>query len=82
MAPSQVIPILGQMEDTSVQVSHLWSNRGFLPKNFRCEALNIGDYEYVNFSSFVVLGVKLWLEEDGDLNRNDPFKFIQSKAHN
>ena len=54
-------------------------------KNLRCETLNIGDYEYVNISSSAVLGIKLWLEEDGDLNRNDPlysFKFIQSKAQN
>ena len=54
-------------------------------KNLRCETLFIGDYEYVNISSFAVLGIKLWLEEDGDLNRNDPllsFKFIQSKAQN
>ena len=43
----------------------------------------IGDYQYVNISSFAVLGIKLWLEEDGDLNRNNPlysFRFIQSKA--
>ena len=49
----------------------------------RCETLYIGDYEYVNTSSFAVMGIKLWLEEDGDLNRNDPlysFKFIQWKA--
>ena len=26
-----------------------------------------GDYEYVNISSFAVLGIKLWLEKDGDL---------------
>ena len=48
-------------------------------KNSRCETLYIGDYEYINISSFAVLGIKLWLEEDGDLNRNDPlhsFKFI------
>ena len=54
-------------------------------KHLRRETLYIGDYEYVNISSFAVLGVKLWLEEDGDLNRNDPlysFKFIQSKAQN
>ena len=52
-------------------------------KNLRRETLYIGDYEYVNISSFAVLSVKLWLEEDGDLNRNDPlysFKFIQLKA--
>ena len=52
-------------------------------KNLICETLYIDDYEYVNISGFAVLGIKLWLEEDGDLNRNDPlysFKFIQSKA--
>ena len=52
-------------------------------KNLRCESLYIGDYEYVNISNFAVLGIKLWLEEDGDLNRNNPlysFKFIQSEA--
>ena len=54
-------------------------------KNLRCGTLYIGDYEYVNISIFAVLGIKLWLEEDGDLNRNDPlhsFKFIQSNAQN
>ena len=54
-------------------------------KNLRCETLYIGDYEYVIISSFAVLGIKIWLEEDGNLNRNDPsysFKFIQSKAQN
>ena len=52
-------------------------------KNLRCETLYIGDYEYVNITSFAVLGIKLWLEEDGDLNRNDllySFKFIQLKT--
>ena len=39
-------------------------------ENLRCETLYIGNYEYVNISSFAVLGIKLWLEEDGDLNRN------------
>ena len=51
-------------------------------KNLKCEILYIGDYEYVNISSFAVLGIKLWLEEDGDLNRNDTLhsiKFIQLK---
>ena len=41
----------------------------------------IGNYENVNISSFAVLGINLWLEEDGDLNRNYPlysFTFIQS----
>ena len=46
-------------------------------KNLRCGTLYIGDYENVNISSFAVLGMKPWLEEDGDLNRNDPFIFIQ-----
>ena len=52
-------------------------------KNLRCETLYGGDYKYVDISSFAVLGIKLWLEKDGDFNRNDPlysFKFIQSKA--
>ena len=54
-------------------------------KKFRCETQHFGDYEYLNISNFVVLGIKLWLKEDGHLNRNDPlysFKFIQSKAQN
>ena len=40
-------------------------------KILRCKALYIGHYEYVNISSFAVLGIKLSLEEDGNLNRND-----------
>ena len=64
-------------------------NRGFSQgtddsKNLRRETL-YDNYEYVNISSLAELGIKLWLEEDGDLNRNDPlysFKFIQSKAQN
>ena len=54
-------------------------------KNLRCETLYIGDYEYVNISSFAVLGIELWLEDDSDLNRKYflySFKFIQSKAQN
>ena len=54
-------------------------------KNLRCETLYIGNYENVKISSLAVLGIKLCLEEDADLNRNDPlysFKFIQSKAQN
>ena len=35
-------------------------------KHLRYESLYIGDYEYVNISSFAVLGIKLWLEEDDD----------------
>ena len=27
----------------------------------------------MNISSFAVLGIKLWMEEDGDLNRNDAY---------
>ena len=42
-------------------------------KNLSCKSLHIGDYEYVNISSSAVLGIKLWLEEDGDLNRDDLF---------
>ena len=41
-------------------------------KYLRCETLCTGDYEYVNISSFAVSGIKLWLEEDGNLDRNDP----------
>ena len=33
-------------------------------KNLRCESLYIGNYE-LNISGFAVLGIKLWLEEDG-----------------
>ena len=52
-------------------------------KNLRCETLYTGDHEYVNISSFAVLGIKLWPEDDDDLNRSDPlysFNLIQSKA--
>ena len=66
-----------------IEVFSQWTDDS---KNLRCETLSIGNYaEYVNISSFVVLVTKLWLEEDGDLNRNDPlylYKFIQSKAQN
>ena len=65
-------------------------NRGFSPRdqrlqNLRCETLYIGDHEYLNISSFAVLGIKLWPDDDDDddLNRSDPlylFKFIQSKV--
>ena len=49
--------------------------------NLRCETLYIGDHEYINTFIFAVLDIKLWLEEDSDLDRNDSlysFKFIQS----
>ena len=48
-------------------------------KNLRCETVYIGDYEHLNISSFAVLGIKLWLEEDGDLNRNDPLYSFSRK---
>ena len=54
-------------------------------KHLRCETLFVSDYKYVNIFSFAVLGMKLWVGEDGDLNRNDylySFKFIQSKPQN
>ena len=63
----------------------VFSQKTYESKNLRCETLYFGDYEYVNISSFAVLRVKLWLEEGGDLNRNDPlysFNFIPSKAKN
>ena len=50
-------------------------------KNLRCETLYIGNYEYVNISSFAVFGIKLWLEEDGDLNINDPLYIHLVQAH-
>ena len=39
----------------------------------------------MNISSFAVLGIEKRVEEDGDLNRNDPLyslRFIHSKAQN
>ena len=54
-------------------------------KSLRCETLYTGNYEYVNISSLAVLGIKVRLEEDSDLNKNDPlysFKFIQLKEQN
>ena len=49
----------------------------------RYETLYIDDHEYVNISSFAVLGIKLWPDDDDGLNRSDPlypFNFIQLKA--
>ena len=37
-------------------------------KYLKYEALYIANYEYVNISSFAVLDIQFWLEEDGDLN--------------
>ena len=45
----------------------VFSQRTDDSKNLRCETLYIGDHGYVNISSFAVLGIKIWLEEDGDL---------------
>ena len=48
-------------------------------RNLRYETL----YKYVNISSFAVLDMKLWLEEDIDLDTDHlsySFKFIQSKV--
>ena len=47
--------------------------------------LYIADYEYVNISSFAVLDIMFWLEEDGELHTDHPlysFKSIQSEAQN
>ena len=54
-------------------------------KNLRRETLHISVYECVNISTFALSDVKLWLEEDGDVNTNHPlysFRFIQSRAQN
>ena len=59
-----------------IEVFSQWTDDS---KTLKCEALYIGDYEYVNVSSFAVLGIKLWLEEDDDLDRNDPF-YIHSNS--
>ena len=37
-------------------------------KNLRCETMYISVYECVNISTFALSDVKLWLEEDGDVN--------------
>ena len=37
----------------------------------------ITNYENGNISSFAVLDLKLWLEEDGNLHADHPFIFIQ-----
>ena len=54
-------------------------------KNLRRETLYISVYECVNISTFALLDVKLWLEEDGNVNTHHPlysFIFIQSRAKN
>ena len=45
-------------------------------KNLRRETLYTGDYEYVNISGFAFLGIKLWLEEDGDFTLFHPGFFV------
>ena len=53
--------------------------------NVKCEALYIADHKYVKISSFPVLDIKLWLEEDSDLDTGNllySFKLIQSKVQN
>ena len=54
-------------------------------KNLRSESLYISVYECVNISTFSPSDVKLWLEEDGNINTHHPlysFRFIQSRAQN
>ena len=41
-------------------------------KNLRCETLYTADHEYINITSFAVLDIKLWLEEDSDLDTDHP----------
>ena len=63
----------------------VFSQRNGDSKNLRCETLYIADCEYINITSFAVLDIKLWLEEDSDLDTDHPlysFKFVQSKAQN
>ena len=68
-------------------------NRGFSKRfrnklrlqNLRRETLYISVYECVNISIFALFDVKLWLEEDGNVNTHHPlypFIFIQSRAQN
>ena len=54
-------------------------------KNLRLETLYIADYEYINIIRFAVLDIKLWLEENSNLEtdrRLYSFKFIQMKTQN
>ena len=45
----------------------------------RCETLYIANYEHVNTTSFATLDIKLWLEEDSDLDTDHPlYSFNQS----
>ena len=47
-------------------------------KNLRREALYISVYECVNISTFALSDVKLWLEEDGDVNTHHSLIYIHS----
>ena len=54
-------------------------------KTLTRKILYIADHEHVNISSFAVLDIKLWPEENGDLNTDQPlysFKFIKWMAQN
>ena len=42
-------------------------------KNLRRETLYISVYECVNISTFALLDVKLWLEEDENVNTHHPY---------
>ena len=63
-------------------------NRSFLPKDWRLpnfwmwNSVYFTNHKYVNISSFAVLNIKLWLEEDVYSNTDHPLyslKFIQSR---
>ena len=54
-------------------------------KHLRRETLYISVYECVKISTFALSDVKLWLEEDGDVNTHHPlysFRFIQTRPQN
>ena len=64
-----MIRICFNVKSEQTKKNEVLSQRTDDSKNLRCETLYIGDYEYVNIFRFAVWGIKLWLEEDGDLNR-------------
>ena len=68
------------------QADRIWENTAEkYSKNLRRETLYISVYECVNISTFALSDVKLWLEEDGDVNTHHPsylFRFIHSRAEN
>ena len=54
-------------------------------KNLRRGTLYISIYECVNISTFALSDVKLWLEEDGNVNTHHPLYsriFVQLRAQN